>query len=150
MFYTYFVGIYSVNVDFHQQKVIVWGICDKYDVLSAVKSKRKGARFWDSSEDTNNNIQLHESHSEPSSPDRSSSLSKNYSTRHLAMAKVRSLNLSLSMMMKNKALNWKGLKKVFIRSNSFWSIIYIYKCWNLNRVMCVYIYIFLGINGCNK
>ncbi|KAL0317914.1 UNVERIFIED_CONTAM: hypothetical protein Sangu_2205700 [Sesamum angustifolium] len=38
-------GIYSVNVDFHQQKVTVWGICDKHDVLCVVKKKRKGARL---------------------------------------------------------------------------------------------------------
>ncbi|GAB2221842.1 hypothetical protein Droror1_Dr00013033 [Drosera rotundifolia] len=41
-------GIYSVNVDYEQQKVIVWGICNKCDVLSAIKNKRKEARFWDS------------------------------------------------------------------------------------------------------
>ncbi|KAF4356605.1 hypothetical protein F8388_006349 [Cannabis sativa] len=43
-------GIYSVNVDYHQQKVTVWGICNKYDVLTTVKSKRKDARFWNPSE----------------------------------------------------------------------------------------------------
>ncbi|XP_022141204.1 uncharacterized protein LOC111011661 [Momordica charantia] len=39
-------GIYSVNVDCNQQKVTVWGICNKYQVLSTVRSKRKAARFW--------------------------------------------------------------------------------------------------------
>ncbi|XAR52115.1 hypothetical protein NMG60_11020021 [Bertholletia excelsa] len=39
-------GIYSVNVDFNQQKVIVWGICNKYDVLETIKKKRKEAQFW--------------------------------------------------------------------------------------------------------
>ncbi|KAF3432724.1 hypothetical protein FNV43_RR23826 [Rhamnella rubrinervis] len=39
-------GIYSVNVDYQQQKVTVWGICNKYDVLAMVRSKRKEARFW--------------------------------------------------------------------------------------------------------
>ncbi|XP_065848388.1 heavy metal-associated isoprenylated plant protein 28 [Euphorbia lathyris] len=39
-------GIYSVNVDYKQQKVTVWGICNKYDVLATMKSKRKEARFW--------------------------------------------------------------------------------------------------------
>ena len=43
-------GIYSVNVDFEQQKVTVWGICDRNDVLNAIKSKRRGARFWGSEE----------------------------------------------------------------------------------------------------
>ncbi|KAL8538218.1 hypothetical protein ACS0TY_000260 [Phlomoides rotata] len=108
-------GIYSVNVDFPQQKVTVWGICDKYDVLSIVKKKRKGARFWDSEED----IQLQESHSysAPSSPQSSSVLPRN-STRYLAMIKGRSLNINLSMI-KNRSLNWKSLKKAFTRSYSF-------------------------------
>ncbi|KAI3457923.1 hypothetical protein Pfo_014586 [Paulownia fortunei] len=105
-------GIYSVNVDFHQQKVTVWGICDKYDVLCIVKNKRKGARFWNS-EDT---IQFQESHSAPPSP-QPSSLPKN-STSYLAMIKGRSLNLNLSML-KSRSLNWKALKKAFARSNSF-------------------------------
>ncbi|XWS61436.1 hypothetical protein CRYUN_Cryun07bG0125400 [Craigia yunnanensis] len=40
--------IYSVTVDYNQQKVTVWmrGICNKYDVLSSMRSKRKAARFW--------------------------------------------------------------------------------------------------------
>lgn len=29
-------GIYSVNVDYYHQKVTVWGICNKYDVLASV------------------------------------------------------------------------------------------------------------------
>lgn len=40
-------GIYSVNVDYNEQKVRVWGICNKNQVLSTVRSKRKAARFWD-------------------------------------------------------------------------------------------------------
>ncbi|KAL9683044.1 hypothetical protein QQ045_014857 [Rhodiola kirilowii] len=44
-------GIYSVNVDFRQHKVTIWGICSKSDVLSTIKSKRKGACFWPDSED---------------------------------------------------------------------------------------------------
>ncbi|KAL6001284.1 hypothetical protein ACLOJK_007016 [Asimina triloba] len=39
-----------VTVDYKLQKVTVWGICDKYDVLATIKSKRKGARFWNSDE----------------------------------------------------------------------------------------------------
>ncbi|RVW41248.1 hypothetical protein VitviT2T_025468 [Vitis vinifera] len=39
-------GIYSVNVDYNQQKVTVWGICNKYDVLTTMRTKRKEARFW--------------------------------------------------------------------------------------------------------
>lgn len=41
-----FAGIYSVNVDYKLQKVTVWGICNKYDVLATIRSKRKEARFW--------------------------------------------------------------------------------------------------------
>ncbi|KAF7148319.1 hypothetical protein RHSIM_Rhsim03G0216700 [Rhododendron simsii] len=41
-----FRGIYSVNVDYHQQKVTVWGICNKYDVLATIRNKRKEACFW--------------------------------------------------------------------------------------------------------
>ncbi|KAL0400517.1 UNVERIFIED_CONTAM: hypothetical protein Slati_4081600 [Sesamum latifolium] len=116
-------GIYSVNVDFHQQKVTVWGICDKHDVLSVVKNKRKGARFWNW--DDNAQLLLQDSHhSAPSSPQpqpqphsNSSSLAKS-SKRYLAIIKTQSLNLSLSMM-KSRSLNWKALKKAFTRSNSF-------------------------------
>ncbi|CAN1831342.1 hypothetical protein LINPERHAP1_LOCUS33155 [Linum perenne] len=39
-------GIYSVKVDYFKQKVTVWGICNKQDVLEAIKNKRKEARFW--------------------------------------------------------------------------------------------------------
>ncbi|XP_058085355.1 uncharacterized protein LOC131232866 isoform X1 [Magnolia sinica] len=39
-------GIYSVTVDYKLQKVTVWGICDRDDVLTTIKSKRKEACFW--------------------------------------------------------------------------------------------------------
>ncbi|XP_010241064.1 PREDICTED: uncharacterized protein LOC104585778 [Nelumbo nucifera] len=45
-------GIYSVTVDYKLQKVTVWGICNKYDVLATIKSKRKEARFWDCDDKT--------------------------------------------------------------------------------------------------
>ncbi|KAJ7965225.1 Heavy metal-associated isoprenylated plant protein [Quillaja saponaria] len=51
-------GIYSVNVDRSQQKVTVWGICNKYDVLENVRSKRKDARFWNPED----NVVIEESH----------------------------------------------------------------------------------------
>ncbi|KAK9122396.1 hypothetical protein Syun_020013 [Stephania yunnanensis] len=44
-------GIYSVNVDYKRQKVTVWGICDKQDVLEKIKSKRRETRFWDPDHD---------------------------------------------------------------------------------------------------
>ncbi|VYS64119.1 unnamed protein product [Arabidopsis thaliana] len=48
-------GIYSVKVDYYNQKVTVWGICNKLDVLAMVKKKRKEARFWNVEEEENNN-----------------------------------------------------------------------------------------------
>ncbi|KAL3846054.1 hypothetical protein ACJIZ3_003457 [Penstemon smallii] len=94
-------------------KVTVWGICDKHDVLCKVKSKRKGARFWDDED----NAQIdQESHSAPPSP-QSTSLPKK-SKLYLAMIKSQSLNLNLTML-KGRSLNWKALKKAFTRSNSF-------------------------------
>lgn len=110
-----FTGIYSVNVEFHQQKVTVWGICDKLDVLSMVKNKRKGARFWECED----HVEMQESHSAsaPSSPQHSSLSIKN-SARYLAIIKRQSLNFSVSMI-KNRSMNWKAIKKVFTRSNSF-------------------------------
>ncbi|TVU16030.1 hypothetical protein EJB05_39580, partial [Eragrostis curvula] len=43
-------GIHSIQVDYHQQKVTVWGICNKDDVLAAIRKKRRAARFWGASE----------------------------------------------------------------------------------------------------
>ncbi|CAL5069561.1 unnamed protein product [Urochloa decumbens] len=43
-------GIHSVQVDYQQQKVTVWGICNREDVLAAVRKKRRAARFWDGDE----------------------------------------------------------------------------------------------------
>ncbi|XP_014504316.1 heavy metal-associated isoprenylated plant protein 28 [Vigna radiata var. radiata] len=83
-------GIYSVNVDYYQQKVTVWGICNKYDVLETVRSKRKYARFWNEED----NVVLEKSES---SKDLKPSL---------ALTKVRSLSL-------------KAWKKIFTRSYSF-------------------------------
>ncbi|XP_051212797.1 copper transport protein ATX1 [Lolium perenne] len=39
-------GIHSVEVDYQQQKVTVWGICNRNDVLAAVRRKRRAALFW--------------------------------------------------------------------------------------------------------
>ena len=46
----FFAGIHSVQVDYHQQKVTVWGICNRDDVLAAVRKKRRDARFWNGDE----------------------------------------------------------------------------------------------------
>lgn len=88
-------GIYSVNVDYHQQKVTVWGICNKYDVLDTMKSKRKETRFWNPED----NIQMEELSPPPSLP------SKGYKP-------------SLTLM-RARSLTWKAWKKVFSRSYSF-------------------------------
>ncbi|CAN0922794.1 Protein SODIUM POTASSIUM ROOT DEFECTIVE 1 [Linum grandiflorum] len=57
-------GIYSVKVDYFQQKVTVWGICNKYDVLAAIKNKRKAARFWYPEESEDNHCeQIDDQHS---------------------------------------------------------------------------------------
>ncbi|KAF6156739.1 hypothetical protein GIB67_033208 [Kingdonia uniflora] len=58
-------GIYSVSVDYKLQKVTVWGICNKYDVLSTLRSKRKGARFWDCKEES---LEIVYAPPEPSKP----------------------------------------------------------------------------------
>ncbi|KAJ3706877.1 hypothetical protein LUZ61_010582 [Rhynchospora tenuis] len=43
-------GIHSVHVDYHAQKVTVWGICNRDDVLAAIRTKRRDAYFWDQPE----------------------------------------------------------------------------------------------------
>lgn len=95
------LGIYSVNVDYSQQKVTVWGICNKYDVLATIRSKRKEARFWNSED----NAVLEESLSPSSSPPPLSILPHRDIKPSLALTKVRSLSL-------------KAWKKVFTRSYS--------------------------------
>ncbi|KAJ4835644.1 hypothetical protein Tsubulata_015320 [Turnera subulata] len=99
-------GIYSVNVDYYQQKVTVWGICNKYDVLAIMKTKRKEARFWNPED----SIELEESQPPspppPPPPPPSSSLLKKDLKRSLTIMKARSLSL-------------KAWKKVFTRSDSF-------------------------------
>ncbi|XP_002521303.2 protein SODIUM POTASSIUM ROOT DEFECTIVE 2 isoform X2 [Ricinus communis] len=89
-------GIYSVNVDYYQQKVTVWGICNKYDVLATMKSKRKEARFWN---EEDNITQTEKKESPLSSPPFKPALS---------LLKAHSLSL-----------NWKAWTKVFTRSLSF-------------------------------
>lgn len=36
-----------MHVDYDLQKVTVWGICNRDDVLAIIKKKRREARFWD-------------------------------------------------------------------------------------------------------
>ncbi|XP_020085384.1 heavy metal-associated isoprenylated plant protein 30 [Ananas comosus] len=42
-------GIHSVDVDYRLEKVTVWGICNRDDVLATIRKKRRGAHFWDES-----------------------------------------------------------------------------------------------------
>ncbi|KAL2317534.1 hypothetical protein Fmac_031410 [Flemingia macrophylla] len=95
-------GIYSVNVDYYQQKVTVWGICNKYDVLETVRSKRKEARFWN--QEDNVVIVLEKSQSPSSSPP--PPFPHRDFKPSLALTKVCSLSM-------------KAWKKVFARSFSF-------------------------------
>ncbi|XP_041013892.1 heavy metal-associated isoprenylated plant protein 36 [Juglans microcarpa x Juglans regia] len=102
-------GIYSVNVDYNQQKVTVWGICNKYNVLATIRSKRKEARFWNPED---NNITLLEDDEEESSS-RPSPNSHEYSRPRDHFR----LSLPFTMV---RSLSWKlAWKKVFTRSNSF-------------------------------
>ncbi|KAF3613982.1 hypothetical protein CQW23_08002 [Capsicum baccatum] len=95
-------GIYSVNVDFEQQKVTVWGICNKYDVLATVRSKRKAARFWNPED---NNIEESETDSSSSPPPASG-------------YRIRSTAPPLALI-RARSLSWKALKKAFTRTYSF-------------------------------
>ncbi|KAF5442634.1 hypothetical protein F2P56_035274 [Juglans regia] len=102
-------GIYSVNVDYNQQKVTVWGICNKYNVLATIRSKRKEARFWNPED---NNITLLEDEEEEDSS-RPSLISHEYSRPRDHFK----LSLPFTMV---RSLSWKlAWKKVFTRSNSF-------------------------------
>ncbi|KAK3229816.1 hypothetical protein Dsin_001697 [Dipteronia sinensis] len=92
-------GIYSVNVDYYEQKVTVWGICNKYDVLERMRSKRKDARFWNPED----NIVFEKS----SQPCNINSPPRKIPTKpYLTLIRAQSLN-------------WKAWKKVFNRSYSF-------------------------------
>jgi hypothetical protein len=51
-------GIHSVEVDYHQQKVTVWGICNRHDVLAAVRRKRRAAQFWGDQPDLGEDAKL--------------------------------------------------------------------------------------------
>ncbi|OVA19927.1 Heavy metal-associated domain [Macleaya cordata] len=91
-------GIYSVSVDFKLQKVTVWGICNKYDVLATIRSKRKEARFWDADEtDYYPNEQQQQSINEP----------------HQQVVVI-STKPFISRL--GRSLSWKALKKVIIKS----------------------------------
>ncbi|KAK4273822.1 hypothetical protein QN277_017144 [Acacia crassicarpa] len=96
-------GIYSVNVDYSQQKVTVWGICNKYDVLATIRSKRKEARFWNPEDNAALEVS---SVLSPPPPPPPPTLPHRHFRSSIALTKVRSLSL-------------KAWKKVFTRSYSF-------------------------------
>ncbi|CAL5189572.1 unnamed protein product [Lathyrus oleraceus] len=94
-------GIYSINVDHYQQKVTVWGICNKFDVLQTVRSKRKDACFWNQED----NVALENSQTQSSPIPLPTFPHKDFKPS-LSLTRVRSLSL-------------KAWKKVFTRSYSF-------------------------------
>ncbi|KAK7275942.1 hypothetical protein RIF29_17069 [Crotalaria pallida] len=96
-------GIYSVNVDYCQKKVTVWGICNKYDVLDTVRSKRKDARFWNQED----NVALENPQSPSSSPN------------PIPPPHHKDSNKPFLALTRAKSLSFKALKKVFTRSLSF-------------------------------
>ena len=103
-----------MNVDFNQQKVTVWGICNKNDVLATVRSKRKEARFWNLEDHNIINDQLiddHESH-DNQSPDQSIP-PKHYKSMMISISRP---SLSLTRF---RSFSWKAMKRVFARSYSF-------------------------------
>ncbi|KAI3417853.1 HMA domain-containing protein [Psidium guajava] len=91
-------GIYSVNVDHDQQKVTVWGICNKHDVLETMRTKRREARFWNPEDDS-------------SGPDLAGEEDDSRSRK--GTGDVKRLTKSRS------SLGWRAWKRVFTRSNSF-------------------------------
>lgn len=84
-------------MDYEQQKVIVWGICNKYDVLETMKSKRKETRFWNEED----NFVMEKSEF-PSLPP----------PKHSKMPYL--------TLIRAQSFKWKAFEKVFKRSNSFW------------------------------
>lgn len=78
-----------MNVDYNQQKVTVWGICNKYDVLTTMRNKRKEARFW------NEEDSMETEEPEPMNDPKT-----------MTLTRVRSLS-------------WKAWRRIFKRSYSF-------------------------------
>lgn len=104
-------GIYSVNVDYSQHKVTVWGICNKYDVLETVRSKRKEARFWNPEDNVMPAQEEEEEEEEPEQP-----------PQDVPKPNPKTSNLVL-LSKAGRSLSWKAWKKlVFTRSNSFWEM----------------------------
>ncbi|XP_010438591.1 PREDICTED: uncharacterized protein LOC104722163 isoform X2 [Camelina sativa] len=113
-------GIYSVKVDYYNQKVTVWGICNKLDVLATVKKKRKEARFWnvddnnDDQESVDDGIVVREDTTKTSLDSKKSSAFYTYSTSPPRF----NIRPPLSLI-RTSSFTWKAVKKVFSRSLSF-------------------------------
>ncbi|ESQ54513.1 hypothetical protein EUTSA_v10026470mg [Eutrema salsugineum] len=112
-------GIYSVKVDYYKQKVTVWGICNKLDVLAMVKKKRKEARFWNA-EENNQEINVDDSivvkeedTTKTSSDSEKSSAFYTYSSSPPRFVMRPPLSL-----IRTSSFTWKAVKKVFSRSLS--------------------------------
>ncbi|CAH9058747.1 unnamed protein product [Cuscuta epithymum] len=106
-------GIYSVNVEFNEQKVTVWGICNKYDVLSTIRKKRKDAQFWNP-EDNDDDV-------EPEGGGEEQVLSQSSTTKvSSSFLKRRRSAQPLALLRSRSLISWKlSLKKVFSRTHSF-------------------------------
>lgn len=107
-----------MKVDYYKQKVTVWGICNKLDVLTMVKKKRKEARFWNVEENhpesVDDSIVVEEDTIKlPLDSDKSSSRFYTYSS-----SSPRFMRPPLSII-RTSTFTWKAVKKVFSRSLSF-------------------------------
>ncbi|KAL6127311.1 hypothetical protein ACLB2K_075352 [Fragaria x ananassa] len=109
-------GIYSVNVDYSQQKVTVWGICNKYDVLATVRTKRKHACFWNP-EDNDIGEEGEEETEQP--PTTTMSESDDVSKPPIAKIKYILRQPSIKALTRVRSLSLKAWKNVFTRSYSF-------------------------------
>ncbi|KAJ4871547.1 Heavy metal transport/detoxification superfamily protein [Raphanus sativus] len=115
-------GIYSVKIDYYKQKVTVWGICNKLDVLAMVKKKRKDARFWNAEENDQENVDqesvddsiVQKEDSVKTSSD--SVKSSAFYTYSPSSPRFKRPPLSL---IRTSSFTWRAVKKVFSRSISF-------------------------------
>lgn len=108
-----------MKVDYYKQKVTVWGICSKLDVLAMVKKKRKEARFWNVEEnnpesvDDSMVVKVKEDTIKTSFDSDKSSAFYRYSS-----SSPRFMRPPLSLI-RTSSFTWKAVKKVFSRSLSF-------------------------------
>lgn len=111
-----------MKIDYYKQKVTVWGICNKLDVLTMVKKKRKDARFWNAEENDQENVDQEsvddsivqkEDTVKTSSDSVKSSAFYTYSP---SSPRFKRPPLSL---IRTSSFTWRAVKKVFSRSISF-------------------------------